>query len=91
MLLELGTRIRTTNGGSKEWWWREGAPLCLVFDTVTPATVYKMPYPITLGPGDTLDVELVVPPLPAGAVGGTALQHQVNTGISFNGWAAIED
>lgn len=82
--MRMGTRIRTVSGGSDEWWWREGAPLALVFDTITPATVYKLPFPITLGPHDTLDLTLEVP---ANAAGDGL---PVNIGVSLNGFAAIE-
>jgi hypothetical protein len=85
--MRMGTRIRTSSGGSGDWWWREGAPLALVMDTITPATVFKLPYPITLAPKDTLEVILNVPgkaTLPSDAT------LRANVGISFNGFAAIE-
>lgn len=85
--MRVGTRIRTASGGSGQWWWREGAPLALVFDTITPATVYALPYPITLSPKDTLDVTLLIPGKPTVD---PQVPSPVNVGISLNGFAAIE-
>lgn len=87
--MRVGTRIRTVNAGTQRWWWRPGAPLGLVLDTITPAMVYKLPYPITLTPGDTLDVELLIPPV-SGPLPEARNNRLFNVGISFNGWAAIE-
>jgi hypothetical protein len=85
----IGTRVRTTNGGSGDWWWRPGAPLALVFDTITPAVVYALPEPIELEPGDTLAVDLSVPPARTGD-DQTLAPTEYQIGISFNGFAAIE-
>jgi hypothetical protein len=92
----VGTRIRLVNGPSTDWWWRPGAPACLVFDSITPAVVYDLPEPITLQGGDSLQLDLV----PAGTtnpygVGGSFGQvddfpSRLNIGISLNGYAAIE-
>lgn len=82
--MRVGTRVRTVNAGSKTWWWRPGAPLALVFDSVSPASVYHFPEPITLGPGEQLDVEMELPPnVPTF----TTTYH---VGLSINGYAAIE-
>jgi hypothetical protein len=84
--MRVGTRVRLANAGSNTWWWRPGAPLCLVFDQITPASVYQLHEPITIGPGDTLDVQMEFPPSsPAGL-----FTPQFQFGISFNGFAAIE-
>ncbi len=89
--LRMGSRVRTTNAGSGEDWWRPGAPLALTLDTITPAAVFMLPFPITLTPGDTLDVELVIPGVPPPAVlPPLEVQRAYNVGISLNGWAAIE-
>lgn len=82
----VGCRARAVHApGSNDWWWRPGAPLCLVLDTITDALVYDLPEPITLAMGETLDVTMVVP----GNTSDTpAPGFQV--GISFNGWTAIE-
>jgi hypothetical protein len=80
----IGTRARMGNGGTKAWWWRPGAPLALVFDHITPACVYELKEPVTLGPGEQLDVEMLFPPI----VGEDTAEYHV--GISFNGFAVIE-
>ncbi len=82
----LGCRARAKHApGPNDWWWRPGAPLSLVLDTITSALVYDLPEPITLSEGETLDVTMVVD---AAATAGAASGYQV--GISFNGWTAIE-
>lgn len=60
----IGCRMRVPpgNGGSGAYWWREGAPLSLVCPTMTTAHVYPLPQPITLQPGQSLEVELEFPP-----------------------------
>jgi hypothetical protein len=83
----VGTRVRNISG-SGEWWWRPGAPIALVMDTITPALVYKLPSAITLGPGDTLDVEMRFPAVLLEQMEGDDISFQI--GISFNGYAAIE-
>ena len=84
------SRIRTTDGGSGRYWWRPGAPIALVLDHITPAFVYELPVPITVGPGDALDVELEVPLSTTFPDDGTATTPTFNLGVSFNGYAAIE-
>lgn len=84
----LGTRVRNVDCGSGAWWWRPGAPLALVFDAKTPALVYDLPEAITLEPGDTLDVEMTMPPNPIQGAGGSALTYHI--GVSFNGYSPIE-
>ena len=79
----LPTRARTVDGGTKAWWWKPGAPLALVCPTMTPAFVYTLPQPITLAPGDKLDVELFVPGAPAFA-------QVIQVGVSLCGEAAVE-
>jgi hypothetical protein len=80
----IGCRVRTQPTG--DWWWRPGAPVSLVLDTITDALVYDLPEPITLGPGETLDVTLE---LPGSADEDTAVsKYQV--GIAFNGFRSIE-
>lgn len=82
----VGVRAVTSVGGSGEYWWRNGAPLALVFDTITPAIVYPLVEPITLPPGDALDVEIE---LPVQLFGGE-VAPAYNLGVSFNGYAIIE-
>lgn len=87
----IGCAITTTNGGSGEAWWRPGAPCSLVLDSITPALVYDLVEPITLGPGDALAVEALVSTdgfTPVDVEGDP--EDQGTIGISFNGYAAIE-
>jgi hypothetical protein len=90
----IGCRARMGAGVNTDWWWRPGAPLALVLDTITPALVYKLPEPITLSPGDTLSVEADVPGTNyfdselASITGET--DSRVQLGVSFNGYTAIE-
>jgi len=79
-----GTRVRMGNGGTKAWWWRPGAPLALVFDRITPACVYELKEPVTLGPGEQLDIEMQFPSI----TGQDPAEYHV--GVSFNGFAVIE-
>lgn len=82
--MRTGCRIRCTDGGSSgHWWWRPGAPLALVLDTIGPANVIKLPEPVILGQGEQLEVELELP-----AQAGKQTTYQV--GVAFNGYATIE-
>lgn len=89
----IGTRVRVVGGPATDYWWRPGAPAALVFDTITPAAVFQLDEPITLEPGDSLDVSLAVPAASSFVDGGvtvsqaTAASYQF--GVSFNGFAAI--
>lgn len=88
LAFRVAARARMRNGGSGEWWWRQGAPLALVQPSITPALVYQLPQPITLAPGDTLDVELQVQrPV---VIAGNNIVQAYNVGLSFCGYAAIE-
>ncbi len=78
---------RAMNASARRKWWRDGAPLGLVLDTLTPATVVKLPYPITLAPWDTLEVEALFPEVPNFD---DEYSQQMQFGISFNGHRAIE-
>jgi len=80
----LPTRVRMSNGGTGAWWWRPGAPLSLVCPTMTPGNVYKLPEPITLNPGDKLDLELEVPQVPPNGIDSV---YQI--GVSVCGSAII--
>lgn len=82
----IGCRARAVHApGSNDWWWRQGAPVSLVLDTITSALVYDLPEPITLSQGECLDVSMLVP---GEAAASFATGYQV--GISFNGWTAVE-
>lgn len=84
--LRTPTRCRTRGGGTGQEWWRPGAPLGLVFTELTPATVYDLPQPITLNPGDALSVQLQFPTdVLAGPISPV---YQV--GVAASGFAVIE-
>lgn len=91
MANRIGVRSRIRNAGSGEWWWRPGAPLSLVTPTMTPAMVYPLPEPITLEPGEQLDVEIQVPVGfdAGGSVGSIQPTYQV--GVSLTGYASVEN
>jgi hypothetical protein len=89
LALRIGTRARMRNGGSGAYWWRQGAPLALVTPTLTQAQVYDLRKPITLGPGDSLDLLMEVPlPVDVGQDEPVGSVYQV--GVSLCGFAAIE-
>lgn len=81
-------KAKTSGCGTQESWWRDGAPLSLVSPTRTPALVGKLQMPITLQPGDGLDVELAFGTSSSEPVG--LRPTGVNFGISLCGFAAIE-
>lgn len=88
----VGCRMRLSDGGTKAWFWRPGAPLALVFPDLTPALVCKLDKPITLGPGEQLEVEVTVPAVTTGTTnaGALALATTYEFGLALNGYAAIE-
>jgi len=89
----IGCAFTTVNGGSGEAWWRPGAPCALVLDSITPALVYELPEPITLGSGDDLEIEDILDTQTLfllGAEPGARPRDTFALGISFNGYAAIE-
>lgn len=83
-----GIRVRAKHSPSGDWWWRPGAPLALVLDTITPALVYELPEPITLEPGDALDAALVLPG--STYTDGVSGPDGYQIGIAFNGYTAVE-
>lgn len=60
-ILPARARVARGNGGSGAYWWRDGAPLSLVCPTMTTAHVYPLPAPITLEPGQALEVVATMP------------------------------
>lgn len=91
--LRTGVRARTRAGGSQTEWWRPGAPVALVMPTITPASVYTLERPITVAPGDQLEIEIEIPPqIPVKPLQGPTLPvpatYQI--GVAANGYAAIE-
>lgn len=85
LALRTGCRIRTTDGGTKMDWWRPGAPIGLVLNTVSPAMTYRLPRPLTMEPGDQFEVELTVPPTTRGEPADV-----YSIGVALNGYAVIE-
>lgn len=85
LALRTGCRIRTTDGGTKMDWWRPGAPIGLVLNTVSPAMTYRLPRPLTMEPGDQFEVELTVPPTTRVEPSDT-----YSIGVALNGYAVIE-
>ena len=86
-------KAKTSGCGSQESWWRDGAPLSLVSPTRTPALVGRLPVPITLQPGDGIDLELVFPTGTEEYPWAGPLEFnnpRVQMGVSFCGFAAIE-
>lgn len=91
--LRTGVRARVRAGGSQTEWWEPGAPLALVMPTITPASVYTLERPITLAPGDQMEIELAVPPEQLVAVdqGPDVLAPATyKVGVAANGFVAIE-
>lgn len=88
LAFRIAARARMRNGGTGAFWWRQGAPLALVTPTITPAQVYTLVKPITLGPGDSLSLELSVPP-PV-VIGEDSIPSIYQVGVSLTGFAAIE-
>jgi len=84
--MRVATRARTTGGGTQRWWWREGAPLCLVCPTLTPAAVHRFDRPVVLGKGDSLAIEVRVPDRPASQEAAASYTF----GVSALGYAIIE-
>lgn len=84
----IGTRARMRQGGTGAFWWREGAPLALVSPHRTVAQVHELHKPITLDPGDSLEVELTMPL--AMVDGETTRDRITQVGVSLCGYAAIE-
>lgn len=83
-------KARTSGCGTEEAWWRDGAPLSLVTPSRTNALTAKLPVPITLQPGDGLDVSLEFN-VGATQIQGSASSIGVAVGVSFTGFAAIEN
>jgi hypothetical protein len=90
------SRIRTRNGGTQDYWWRDGAPLAICTPTMTPGTVSKLNRPLALQPGEGFKLALPAA-LPAGSldlpyVAGSseATPAEATYYIAFCGFAAVE-
>lgn len=90
-------RARSRNGGTQDYWWRDGAPVAICTPTMTPGVVSKLDRPLALQPGEgfklTLpsDFDPSTLKLPFG--GTTADDFQLNQCvfyISFTGYAVVE-
>lgn len=87
--LRVGSRARTSGGGTNEWWWRPGCPVGLTCPTLTSAQVYQLDEPISVAPGDTLELEVQAPgPVTFPQVGELAPIY--NIGVSMAGYAEVE-
>lgn len=89
LALRVSARARMRNGGTGEFWWRQGAPLALVCPSTTPAQVYRLPCPVTLAPGDSLQLEVQAPPAPV-VLGQVEVDPLYQVGVGMCGFAAIE-
>ncbi len=85
----IATKCRTIGAGTGEKWWRDGAPLSLVTPTITPAIVRDLEDPIVLGPGESIIVSLQLPP--TYTVGQDTVNPIYSVGVSFTGYAVVED
>lgn len=84
------TKAQTRDGGTQERWWRDGAPLSLVTPTLNNAGfVHRFGDAFILGPGEGLEVGLQSPI--TRQIGETALSAVYNVGVSFLGYACVED
>lgn len=91
LALRLPVRMAgTTDGGSKMEWWRPNAPLALVMPSMTPAKVFRLMQPITLNPGDCLEVELETPGGFQALPSDPPIFPTYQIGVSFTGYARIE-
>lgn len=88
LALRTGCRIRTTDGGTKMDWWRPGAPIGLVLNTISPAMTYRLPRPLTLEPGDQMEVELTIPASTPFVEPESPDTYSI--GVALNGYAAIQ-
>ena len=94
-------RARSRNGGTQEFWWRDGAPLAICTPTMTPGVVSTLSRPIALQPGEGFKLSLPQDmtfdnlKLPLGGVLFTPAGSTINIGqavfyISFTGYAVVE-
>ncbi len=84
----IGMRTRINGGVDSTWWARQGIPVNLFMDTVTSAAVYDLDVPLTLMPGDSVNLTVEVPGEALAGVDITAGRYSV--GVALNGFTAIE-
>lgn len=87
------TKAKTRDAGTMQSWWRDGAPLSLVTPTMNNAgMVHKWEQPFELGPGEYMEVSLQAPPPRTMDFDGpTTVNPIYNVGVSFLGYAVVED
>lgn len=51
-------RMRSRNGGTQNYWWRDGAPLAVCMPSITPGVVSKLDRPLALQPGQGFKLSL---------------------------------
>jgi len=81
----VGTRARTTEGGTKQDWWRPGMPLSLACPTISPAFIHHFSAPFTMEPGEQLEVFVGIP-----ADSDLGLPEVYSAAIAVMGFATIE-
>ena len=90
-------RARTRNGGTGNYWWRDGAPLAITTPTITPAVTHKLARPLAVGPGEGF--KLTLPNLTPSALMGLPFSttlgddtqlYQSVFYLSFCGYALVE-
>lgn len=83
------TAAKGETAGTRENFWRPGAPLVLVSPSHGHGLVHRLTQPIVLAPGDSVQIELQVPdPVVIEGVG--TLSPTYNLGVSFTGYAVVE-
>lgn len=90
------SRVRVRNGGTGDYWWRDGAPLAICTPTMTPATVHKLARPLALQPGEGF--KLTLPPVlapeslrfPPLCEEDDVIYRMCSFYLSFTGYAAVE-
>lgn len=93
-------RCRSRNGGTQNYWWRDGAPLAICTPTMTPGTVSTLSRPLALQPGEgfklalptSFDPDSLTLPFSCnvGAGAGLVRLSQAVFYISFCGYAVVE-
>lgn len=90
-------RARSRNGGTQNFWWRDGAPLAICTPSMTPATVSKLHRPLAVQPGEgfklTLPSSFKVDDIVLPYAGRNDDEVRFSQGvfyISFCGYAVVE-
>lgn len=88
-------RVRSRNGGTSAYWWRDGLPLAAACPTQTPGLVSDLARPITLQPNEGLRVTLPNLSLhdialPTVTPDQQTVRPQGIVYLSFTGYAVVE-